>query len=389
MKLAFVTNICPHYRVKTFERLASHFPTRYYFFSSGEEWYWQAQHGTRGGAFDHHYLKGREIAGTRLTPSLVKELWRDDYDVLIKCINGRFALPVSYLIARLRRKPFVLWTGIWMRLQTPFHRLIWPITRYIYRHADAVVVYGNHVKQFLVGEGVTPERIFVAPHAIDNEAYSGSIPPAKLDDLRGELGLRPEERVILYLGRLEPVKGLHYLLEAFARIEARDAVLVLVGEGSEKGSLQELARRLQITDRVRFVSYVPPEETAAYYALAYVAVLPSITTPRGKELWGLVANEAMNQGVPVVATEAVGAAAGGLVRHEETGFVVPERDPAALSSALQRLLDDPSLRQKLSEKARAAVARWDNEAMVQGFRDAVHYVLKQDQLVEVQKPWLA
>src|SRR6266550_5659365 len=113
MQVAFVTNICPHYRVRTFETLAAYYPVKYYFFSAGEEWYWQQQHGTRSGNFSHEYLRGIRLGGTRITPTLIPKLWREPYDVFVKCINGRFALPVTYLISRLRRKPFVLWTGIW------------------------------------------------------------------------------------------------------------------------------------------------------------------------------------------------------------------------------------------------------------------------------------
>jgi len=87
-----------------------------------------------------------------------------------------------------------------------------------------------------------------------------------------------------------------------------------------------------------------------------------------------VVNEAFNQGVPVIATEAVGAAAGGLVRDGLTGLVVPERDPRALAAAVARLLADRPLRDALGARAREAVAGWDNERMVRGFRDAIDAV---------------
>ena len=147
MKVAFVTNFCPHYRVKTFETLARHQEMDYLFFSKGDEWYWRQQHGVRQGAFQFEYLPGFSIGRVRMTPALPLRLWRGQHRVIIKCITGRFALPAAYVVARLRGTPFVLWTGVWMRLQTPFHRLFYPVVRHIYRHADAVVVYGEHVKR--------------------------------------------------------------------------------------------------------------------------------------------------------------------------------------------------------------------------------------------------
>lgn len=375
MKIAFVTNICAHYRVKTFETLARYHEVDYYFFSEGDEWYWQRQHGVRTGNFRHTYLPGFRIGRTRITPTLPWKLWRGDYDVYIKCINGRFALPMTYLIARLKNKPFVLWTGIWMRLQTPFHRFAWPLSRYIYHHADAIVVYGEHVKQYLVSEGVPAERIFIAAHAVDNDVYHRTIAEEEQNALRQKLQIQPHQKVILYLGRLETIKGLPYLLEAFRLLAHNDAVLVLAGHGSEREQLEQLAREKGILERVRFAGYVPVEQSILYYAIAWTLVLPSITLPYGKELWGLVVNEAFNQGVPVIATDAVGAAAGRLVEDGKTGLIVPERNSAALADALRRILDNPELRHSLSQHARSRIADWDNERMVQGFRQAVAYVI--------------
>jgi glycosyltransferase involved in cell wall biosynthesis len=377
MRVAFVTNICPHYRVRTYEILAGYQSVTYYFFSAGKEKYWQALHGTRTGNFEHEYLAGVNIAGTRFTPSLIPKLFRIPCDVFIKCINGRFALPVTYMIARLRGKPFVLWTGIWMSLNTRFHRLIFPVTRYIYTHSDAVVVYGEHVRRYLISQGVQAEKIFVAAHAIDNASYNRTIANSELSDLRKKLDLTPEQHVVLYLGRLEKNKGLRYLLQAFQQLDRSDVVLVLAGVGEEKEALREQASEAKLTETIRFAGYVPSAETPPYYALADVLVLPSITTDKEKEPWGLVVNEAMNQGCPVIASDAVGAAAGGLVHDGANGLIVPERDSAALCEALRRILDDPNLRAAMSNSARATIAAWDNEQMVAGFRRAINFAVGQ------------
>ncbi len=379
VRIAFITNFCSHYRVKTFETLARYFDVDFYFFSAGDEWYWQQQHGVRVGRFKYQYLSGFRIGRTRITPTLPWKLWKGNYDVYIKCINGRFALPLTYLIARLKRKPFILWTGIWMRLQTPFHRLAWPLTRYIYHHADAIVVYGEHVKRYLIGEGVPANRIFIAFHAIDNEAYQRPVSDPELNKLCQQLAISPEDKVILYVGRLVKEKGLPYLIKAFAKLNYSDAILVIVGTGPEKEFLERLAVQEGIDKRVRFVGYVPPEKTIPYYAMAWVFAFPSITTAYFKEPWGLVVNEAFNQGVPVIATEAVGAATGGLVQDGVNGFIVPERDSKALAMALDKVLSSPDLREELSRNARIIIASWDNERMVLGFRQAVEYILSDRQ----------
>jgi glycosyltransferase involved in cell wall biosynthesis len=376
LKIAFITNICSHYRVKTFETLARYYKDLdYYFFSAGDEWYWQKQHGAKSGKFCHQYLWGIDLGGTRFTPSLLFHLWKRDYEVYIKCITGRFVLPVTYFVARLRNKPFILWTGVWMRLQTKAHRVFYPFTRYIYRHADAIVVYGDHVKNYLVSEeGVPAKRIFVTTHAVDNEQYNLEVSEQEKYALRQELNIGPEQKIILYLGRLEENKGLPYLINAFALSKDTNSILVLAGAGSERVHLERLARENGIFDRVRFPGYIAIEKTVQYYATAWVFVLPSITMPTGKEPWGLVVNEAFNQGLPVIATDTVGAAAGGLIQDQVNGFVVRERDSESISQVLNIILNNPHLRSIMSQNARKIISIWDNEHMVLGFRDAIEYV---------------
>ena len=373
--LAFVQSICTHYTVGLFSLLAVRLGAQYFFYSDGGEWYWQAEHGVSSGDFPHEYLGGFRVGRTRIAPALPWKLLRCPARAILCCIDGKFALPVAYLVARWKRVPFLLWTGIWFRIDTPLHRRLFALTRFLYRDADAIVVYGEHVKRYLVSEGVRPERIFVAPHAVDNAFYSRSVSDSEKEVLRKKLGVRTDQNVILYLGRLEAVKGLPHLLEAFAAARLGDSVLILAGAGRERPALEHLVASLQIGERVRFAGYVPTEETVAYYALASVVVLPSVTTTEAKELWGLVVNEAFNQGVPVIATEAVGAVAGGLVREGVNGVVVPEGNSAALTSALERVVNDLGARQCIGAAAKHVVAEWNHEAQAAGFARALEFVL--------------
>ena len=104
-------------------------------------------------------------------------------------------------------------------------------------------------------------------------------------------------------------------------------------------------------------------------------VLPSITTALDREPWGLVINEAMHAAVPVIATDAVGAAAGGLVRDGRNGFIVPERDPERLGAAIQRLVSDPALATRLGDQARNDVERFTHRAMADAFEAAIEHAI--------------
>ncbi len=375
-RLVFVQSFCSHYTVGLFNLIAQHVDTEFFFFSDGKERYWQDELGVRSGDFAHTYLRGFWLGNTRIAPALPFKLLSSRAEAILSCIDGKFALAVAYVVARWKRVPFLLWTGLWCRVDTTLQRWIFPLTRFLYQHADAVVVYGEHVKRYLVSEGVRPERIFVAPHAVDNSFYSRAVSGQEKQALREKLGILSDQKVILYLGRLEESKGLPYLLKAFGSCHLSGAMLVIAGDGSERQALQDLALQLGIASRVRFAGHVPPEETVAYYALSSIVVLPSVSTAHAKEPWGLVVNEACNQGIPVVATDAVGAVSGGLLEDQKNGLVVPERDAGALARALLKIWEDPVARERMGAAARHSIRKWDQALQAGGFLLALEAVLR-------------
>jgi glycosyltransferase involved in cell wall biosynthesis len=122
---------------------------------------------------------------------------------------------------------------------------------------------------------------------------------------------------------------------------------------------------------IRVAGPLSPAVLRNFYAGADVVAIPSVPSRRFVEPWGLGANEAMNQRCAVIATDAVGAAAGGLVRDGATGLVVPAGDAGALAAAIRRLHDDPALRERLAEAGSRAVAAYSYEAWAAGFAAAL------------------
>src|SRR5262249_44592488 len=163
------------------------------------------------------------------TPTLIRRLLRGSYDAVVKSIDGRSALAATYLVARARKIPFVLWTGIWRHPRSLFHLLTFPITREIYRRSDAVVAYGDHVRGYLTSVGVERARIFAAHQAVDNARFQRETSPEERGRLRDELGLG-QGPVILYVGRLVESKGLEHLIDGVARVADLHPTLLLVGD---------------------------------------------------------------------------------------------------------------------------------------------------------------
>jgi glycosyltransferase involved in cell wall biosynthesis len=119
------------------------------------------------------------------------------------------------------------------------------------------------------------------------------------------------------------------------------------------------------------VGWLPPTELRNFYGASDVLVLPSIPTRTFREPWGLVVNEAFNQQLPVIVSDAVGAAAGGLVRDGANGLVVPAGDASALAAGLRRLAADARLRRRLGRAGASDVRSYTHEAWAEGFSRAL------------------
>jgi len=228
----------------------------------------------------------------------------------------------------------------------------------LYRRSDAIIVYGDHVRRALVAvPGVQDVKVFTAGQAVDGTKFTVGSDPTRT-------------RELLFVGRFEPQKGITDLLAAFARVEDTSARLSLIGNGSLE---PEVRRHAAADARLEVIGHVPQDELPTRLGRARALILASVTTDDFREPWGLVVNEAMHAGIPVIATDAVGAAAHGLVDDGVTGLVVPERDPEMLGAAMARLLADDALATELGEKGRERVGSYTFDAMAEAFEAAVEY----------------
>jgi glycosyltransferase involved in cell wall biosynthesis len=361
MRVAFITNLAPHYRRPLYERLARRHEVDYFFASMEGEWYFNSNLKHQHGDFNTPPVRSYRILGHPLMPGLVRVLKRDRYDVVVKCLNGRLMVPFTVLVSRMRGLPVVIWTGNWVHPDTTFHRLTRFMTEAVYRNADALLAYGDHVRAFLAEvPGVDPGKIFVPGQATDPTRFEAVSPvPTEVPEF-------------VYVGQFEERKGVDVLLDAFQLLPQGIARLVLVGSGSQEAELRERASRIP---GVEMAGYVPQEDLPERLARSRALVLPSVRTRSGKEPWGFVVNEAMHAGVPTVVTETVGAAAGGLVVDGRNGRVVPERDARALAEALRGLADDSERAAAMGVAARTDVERFNYDTMVDRFEAAMQHAV--------------
>jgi glycosyltransferase involved in cell wall biosynthesis len=273
-------------------------------------------------------------------------------------------LPGAYLGARRAGVPFVLWATIWAHPRTVAHALSWLPTRALYRHADAVVTYGPHVSAYVAERRGTADDVFVAAQSVSDARFGRPASDEERSAARQRVGAQDGAALFLFVGRLEREKGIETLLDAWrqARLDSSD-VLAFAGEGPMRASVEKAGARA--------LGSVAQDDLPALYAAADALVLPSIATATFREPWGLVANEAMHQATPVLASDSVGAVAGGLVRDGRNGLVFPAGDAGALAVRLQTLARAPELRTELGRAAREDVAPYTAEAWVEGMRRAL------------------
>jgi glycosyltransferase involved in cell wall biosynthesis len=233
----------------------------------------------------------------------------------------------------------------------------------------------KHGKNFLIEKGIDANKIFIAWQAVDNELYGRKIANEEIELIMKKYNIK-NERIVLYVGRLTKIKGFEYLLEALKKLNDKNIefTVVFCGDGSMRYNIEEYCKKNGINYRITGI--IPYYNLPPFYRLARVLVLPSITTKTFKEPWGLVVNEAFNQGCPVVVTDAVGAGVGGLVKDEINGFIVPEKDPDRLAEALEKIILDYELWKKLSINAAEEIKKWTYERQAQGFLCAVNYALR-------------
>ncbi len=241
----------------------------------------------------------------------------------------------------------------------------------LFRKASAFLAIGQNNADFYRAHGVQEERIFLVPYAVDNDVFTaaaGALPWKPR--LKRELGLPSDLPVVLFCGKLTPVKRPMDLLRAFEQVvHTRPATLLFVGDGVLRGELERYAAIRQIPN-VYFAGFRNQAELPRYFGAGDTFVLPS-----GSEPWGLVVNEAMNFGIPIICSDQVGCAAD-LVRPGENGYIFPVGNIEALANALSATLSGDEGRAAMGRRSRTRIDSWSFLNDVEGVVAALKYAVK-------------
>jgi glycosyltransferase involved in cell wall biosynthesis len=244
------------------------------------------------------------------------------------------------------------------------------LVKRIFSFARAMIVSSTGGVEYVASLGFPPDRISLAPTAVDNAWWLEQAAMADRSAVRAAWNIPEGAPVALFCAKLQPWKGPMDLLEAFARANVPESFLVFAGDGPERIVLQRRASELGLAERVRILGFVNQSQLPPAYCAADLLVLPSLFEP-----FGLVVNEAMLCGLPVVVSDRVGARFD-LVRPGENGFVFPAGNVEALAAILRQSLPDMETRARLGAAARRRMETWSPREYVDGVVHAVNVAAK-------------
>lgn len=298
-----------------------------------------------------------------VNPGLASVIARERFDVLWVHGYAQVSNWIGFATAACLRIPFLIRgdSQLLVHRPLPVRSLRRMVLATLFRAASGVLFIGQQNRRFYEWFGVPADKLFFAPYSVDNAFFAERAQAARQNGrreaLRARIDAGPDDVVLLVVGKLMGFKCPLDVVRAMTRLDRR-AIAVFVGDGE----LREAVERQLSASGVRgmVTGFVNQSDLPEWYAAGDVAVLAS-----DFEKWGLVVNEAMACGLPVVVSDLVGCAPD-LVREGESGAVFRARDPEALATALRPLVNEPALRTRLGDKARRLIARYDVAAAADG-----------------------
>lgn len=257
------------------------------------------------------------------------------------------------------------------------HRLLLP--RY-----DAYLAIGESSAQFYRNYGIAESKIFFARYFIDNERFStqADLERPQRGNYRAQWLIPEDVTCFLYVGKLEPKKRIFDILEALLALKRNSKArykhhLLVVGSGELEAKARAFVDTHQLP--VTFAGFMNQSEISKAYVAADALVLPSDFG----ETWGLVVNEAMVHGLPLMISDRVGCGAD-LVANKNTGWIFPFADIERLAECLQKVAEEKSLRLSRGENARKLIAAYSASGATQGTLEAVDFLSKKSGKASLQ-----
>uniref|UniRef100_A0A7V2ZK50 Glycosyltransferase family 1 protein n=1 Tax=Ignavibacterium album TaxID=591197 RepID=A0A7V2ZK50_9BACT len=306
---------------------------------------------------------------------IIPELLKKKYDVLWVNGHNNFTTIIAVITAK------ITGTKLFMRAETQLNvepvkikKLIRkPIMTFFYKLFDGFLYIGTRNKEYYKYVGVPDEKLFLVPYSVNNDFFISKVETAKRNknELKIKYKLLNDNLNILYASKLMRRKNPLDLLKAYRIVKEkfRDVNVIFVGTGEEEKFLKHFIAENNIRD-VYFFGFLNQSELPEVFVLSDIFVLPAVN-----EQWGLIINEAMCAGLPIITTNVVGAAPD-LVKNGINGFTFNPGDINELAEKILVILNDEKLRKTMSEKSKEIISKWNYRECIDGIQLALKSVVK-------------
>ena len=278
-------------------------------------------------------------------------------------IGWSMATVKIYFMSFFRKLRYIIWSGSMQypgRFDSAFRKMQ---RRMLARRASAFIAYGSSAKDYLISMGAPPDKIVIGINTVDTNFFA-----TETDRMR-ELKHDDSKKHLIYFGYLVPRKKVGTLIEMVSQLAAqrRDFVLDVLGDGSERSHLEEMVSSMHLGDVVKFHGFIQKEKLPEYLAKSTCFLFQT-----GFDIWGLVLNEAMAAGIPVLASVNAGATRD-LIENGVNGFAVDYNHTSDVLKKLNMLLDNPDMVSEMGKQARETVqSKASIEKSAAGFMHAIN-----------------
>ena len=367
VRVAFVTNVIPPYRRPLFEELGKHIDLTVVCSTASKgdrDWIdWEDGYAN---SFKTVVLKGVSVRArsdfTFIQPSLFLVLRKIRPDVIITSAFGPNTLFGS-LFARMTGIPVILWSASSIASERKYGRFRCWYRKFLIKLQKAYVAVGMDAKDYLVSIGAPEDKCFIAVNAVDDVTAHPEIKALRKEGEK--IRSKYKGSILLYSGRLIEIKGIDLLFNAYKTIQdTNEVTLLILGSGPLDNTLKNFVVNMKLKN-VEFLGFKQEREMWAHYFASDVYVLPT-----REDTWGMVINEAMQCGLPVVCSKYAGCSRE-LVVHNKTGFIIDPYDTNAFAEALERTISDSNLRKSMSNSALEKISEYSMQASAKGFLRAI------------------
>ncbi len=282
-------------------------------------------------------IAGKDLNTFFINPGIYKKIQQENPDRIISFGWDNWAAYIAAYWCKKNKKVFTLWSGS-TKFEKSWRRTVFnPLVKYIIRNSNNFIAYGTRAKEYLISLGANPKKIQIFYNAVNIDYFknkSENFSEEKKRLLKQKLKIKTS-KIILFSGQIIERKGIFELLEGFQGYQKTNAdiSLLILGKGQEKERIKEIIKEQNIQN-VFFTDFIQYDELYKYYSISDLLI-----TPSREEVWGLVINEALACGLPVITTIVAGAGAD-LVEEGKNGYIIKPNNPKEITLAIGKVFEN-------------------------------------------------